>query len=466
MKNKIKLLKNPTAMTWASYIVQFGAAIFLLPLVLINFDAAKVAIWFMFYLILGMSVLADFGFGPTIVRAVSYFFSGADTLPRNLADFKHSKAEGCAPNSTSIKVLINNLNLLYLFLALLAGIGSFFIGVFLIDKTIATIDDNQFIWVAFYIVVVRSVLVIFQVKWSSILLGLDKVALVKKIETIVNLIKLSFMAFLIISGYGLFELMLVELLSTAILLISFKILVLNWFKSKGTYYKNSYSFNKTILSILWPSTWRLGAIQFGGYTINNSASFVVSQINSPELIAGFLLTQRVLMFTRQVCQAPLYANLPKVFQFMAQKNYDSLKFFCSRAIRISLLMLFCSLTLLFFLGNEVLPYFNIERKLVDSSVLLIMCISLMLEMHHAIHSQIYMGSNHVPFLIPSLASAITIFGVSYMVVGEYGLYGVVITQLSVQLLVNNWYPVYLNLKLLNWGVLTYFRNVLIPMKLK
>ena len=88
-----------------------------------------------------------------------------------------------------------------------------------------------------------------------------------------------------------------------------------------------------------------------------------------------------------------------------------------------------------------------------------MSISITLELHHGFHAQIYMGSNHVPFLLPGLISGIIILGIGSYVISQYGLIALVLTQLLVQLSFNNWYPVYLNLKLLDWGLSDYFLTI-------
>ena len=70
-------------MTWLSYFVKFGSALFILPLVLIKFSEAEIAVWFLFTLILSLSLIADSGFGPTIIRATSYYYVGLQKIPKN-----------------------------------------------------------------------------------------------------------------------------------------------------------------------------------------------------------------------------------------------------------------------------------------------------------------------------------------------------------------------------------------------
>jgi hypothetical protein len=457
-----RLFDSPTLMTWCSYLIQFGTAIFLLPAVLFYFEPAEISIWFLFYIVLGMSVLADFGFGPTVIRVMSYFYAGADRIPDSIEEFKCSKVHSGVPNYQRMNDFISTFNSLYLLLGVGGALISLVGGYFLVQNAVSLLENETNIWLAFFVIVVRTFFAIQQVKWSSILAGLDKVALLKRVELSVNFFKLNLMLALILLDFKMLELMLVELIASIVLVISFRFMVLKCFAKQNHPVSSKFSFDLDILKIVWPPTWRLGAIQLGGYFINNGASFIIAQLKSPELIASFLLTQRVISFGRQICQAPLYANLPRVFQLMAANKISEIKIFCGKTIRLCITLLFTGMLLLIFLGNDILSVLGIEHLFVDRTILIVMSIAVVLEMHHSIHSQIYMGTNKVPFLIPSLYSALTIFIVSYFVVTDYGILGVVLTQLVVQLTINNWYPVYLNLGLLNWKFSTYLKDLFVP----
>lgn len=171
---------------------------------------------------------------------------------------------------------------------------------------------------------------------------------------------------------------------------------------------------------------------------------VVSQLADPKIIASFLVTQRIIFFA----QVPIYAQLPRIFQMMSLHQFSKLKLFISKSIFIGFSILIVLLVGIGILGNVVLT------KLVTTDIFLIMAI--ILEYHHSVHSQIYMGSNHVP----ALFSGVLIIIIGIGVVGTYGLNGIVLTQFFVQLSINNWYPVYLNLKLLDWKFVDYLKNVI------
>lgn len=207
-------------------------------------------------------------------------------------------------------------------------------------------------------------------------------------------------------------------------------------------------------------------MKYGSFMTTNGTSVIVSQFNSASLIASYLLTHKLMLFIRQISQTPLNANLPRIFQMMAKKNYKYLKIFCARNILLGMSIQLTLLIGLLLFSKPIISFINVDISLAPISVMIIMAVSIILELHHGFHAQIYMGSNHVPFLLPGLVSGVFILGIGYNVINLYGLTGLVLTQLLVQLSFNNWYPVYLNLKLLDWDLKHYFKDLYSSILLK
>jgi hypothetical protein len=452
-----KIFSSPTIMTWISYFVRFGSTIFVLPLILLKFPEAEIAVWFVFSLVIGLAQLADSGFGPSIVRSTSYYYAGSKHIPKNIKEFKSKKEINSNVNYNGLIDLLNTVNIVYIFLGFISVVVLMFVGEFIVSNSINMTDNVAMLNSAFYLIVIQAYVNLQKVKWVSFIQGVDKVASIQLAQSIINALNIIFNFLSLSLGYGIFALLAINLIFNLVTLFYSKYFVIKWFKQNEKLYSLKYNFNKRIFISIWPSTWRWGLMQYGGYLTNNGSAIVVSQLSSPTLIASFLLSQRAIFFIRQVSQAPLYANLPRIFQLMAKQDYKVLKPYCAKAIRMGLAIQFIVLLIMILIGPKMLDVFEINTKLAPLSVLLVMSVSIMLELHHAFHAQIYMGSNHVPFLLPAVLSGIAIVGISFGIVNHYGLIGIVIVQFLVQLSFNNWYPVYLNLKLLNWPFLEYIK---------
>lgn len=454
------LYSSPVLMTWLSYLVKFGNAIFLLPLIIKNFPEEEVAVWFVFLLILSFSQIADSGFGPSVIRATSYFYAGVKELPKNITEFKEKKdLSNTSINFKGLKSILNTVNIIYLLLGFISVLLLITVGKIIVSNTINMTNNINNLNIAFYIIVFQSFVSIQVIKFNSFMQGVDKVASVKRAETIIESLNIIFSIIILILGFGLLELVIVNLFFKILLFLNLKYFVKKWFKSSENNYKTKYIIDKYFFQSIWSPTWRQGLMYYGGYLTNNGTALVVSQINNPKLIASFLITQKIIFFIRQISQAPLYSNLPRVFQMMAKNNYFLLKKYCSKNIALGLMIQFFGLFSLLVFGNQILELFDTNISLASFSVMFVMSVSIMLELHHAFHAQVYMGSNHVPFLWPAIVSGVAITGFSFLIIDIHGLIGIVLVQFLVQLSLNNWYPVYLNLKLLNWDFWDYLKSL-------
>jgi len=463
LKNRV--FNSPVIMTWFSFVVKFGSALFLLPLILLKLPQAEIAVWFVFSLIISLAQLADSGFGPTVVRATSYFYAGAQLLPKSPKELKENKHNTTGKiNYQGLKKLLNTFSVVYLGLGIFSVILLLTIGKLIVNNSIEMTSNQTNLNIAFYVITVRVFIDIQSVRWSSFIQGVDKVALLKRIETLINALRIISAVISLSLGYGILAITIIDFVYRSAFLISTRHTVLKWFKFNNYRYHQNYKFNSTIFKSIWPATWRFGAMQYGGYFTNNGTAIVVSQLSDPQLISSFLLSQRLIFFIRQVSQAPLYANLPRIFHMLALKDFFGLKKYCAKNITFGLIMQFLALSFLILFGNTLIEYFNFNTTLISQNILTIMAITIMLEAHHAFHAQIYMGSNHVPFMFPGLISGAAIVGLGFVAVAPYGILGIVLVQFFVQLSFNNWYPVYMNFKLLNWNLKEYFHDLLQSVK--
>ena len=83
-----------------------------------------------------------------------------------------------------------------------------------------------------------------------------------------------------------------------------------------------------------------------------------------------------------------------------------------------------------------------SARLITLPLLILFAITLLLELNHSVFAGLYLLTNDVPFLIPSVVSGLFIFGLSYLGVSQYGLNAVIVVPFFVQLVCNNWYPIY------------------------
>lgn len=457
------ITSSPVLMTWLSYLVKFGNAIFLIPLVITHLPAEEVAVWFVFLLVIGFANLADSGFGPSLIRATSYYLAGEEKI-NFTQKYSEVQTKKKSINFNGIESLIETAHILYLALGLVSTGLIIFIGSSIVSNTIEMTNNTQQIWLAFYLLTMHSFFSVQTIKFTAFLQGIDKVAEIKKLETLYESLNIILSVIVLLLGKGILGLVIVNITIKVLFFFSSRNKTIRWFHFENRSYPTQMKFHKLFFKSIWPPTWRQGLMYYGSYLTTNGTGLIAAQLTNPNLITSFLLTQKVLFLIRQISQAPLYSNLPKIFQMMARKEINKLKKFSSSRISSGLLLQLSAIIFLFLFGDEILHLFAKETSIVSKPLLLIMSAGIMLELHHAFHAQIYMGSNKVPFLIPSIISGTLIIFFSWILAPIYNLWGLILTQFIVQLCLNNWYPVYMNLKLLNWKFKDYIFCLLASIK--
>jgi hypothetical protein len=455
-----KITNHATIMTWANQIVTVGGSIFILPLLLKKFDEIEISFWFLINVFIQLTILADSGFGPTLIRAVSYFKAGASQLPKNKKEFENSKTKGLKPNFEKLLDLLSTSNRIYIFVSWGAVFLMCTVGI-LITWNIFSLSSFRIDFILSYIlIIVNSYFILQNAKWKSFMIGLDYVAKISRFQTVLGSLRLISYITILLFVPNILYLIIFNLLGSLSTLLFLRNFVRKWFINHGYSLEDlKQKFNKRIFESIWAATWKMGGIQWGNYLINYGASIIIAQINNTTLMANFLFTQRLIFIFRRISEVPFYANIQKVYKLMSKKDYFKLKKSVSRYIFLSLIILVTSLGFTGIFGNWFLSILHIETRLVSSWIYLFLSLSIIFEIHASMHRNIYISTNHIPFLLPIIISGIFFIILGFLAFPLYGLMGVVIIQFLVQLSCNYWYPVFLSFRLINWRPTSYLLDL-------
>ena len=114
-----KVLDSPTLMSWSGVLIRFGTILFVFPLVLTVYSPVQQSFWFFINTLIGFAMLADAGFGSTLIRAVAYFKAGADEIPRTRKEYDEApELKNTGPNIENLGKLLATTHRIYLYLIL------------------------------------------------------------------------------------------------------------------------------------------------------------------------------------------------------------------------------------------------------------------------------------------------------------------------------------------------------------
>ena len=459
--NFIKIINNATIMTFLSTFSRFGIGIAVLPLIILKFNSYEISLWLYLTTLLGFISLASFGFGQSIVRCINYFLAGYNSIPKSINQFNYTfeKLDNHKIiNKKGIGDILFLTSRIYILLSIFAVFLISTLGV-LISWNIMSLGSHSIEnWLSFGLV---GLIAIFRILFSrsvSIIEGFNFVAKIRLLETLFGLSKIILFTILILLDFNILHLFLMELLLQLIANFYSNRMISQIINKKNIAY--SKILNLEIFNQIWPSTWRYGLMLFGSHFINNGTALVVAQLSDTSLIASYLLTVRILVIIRSLSISQFNANYPSLINLVVSKNFYKVKKSLSLIIRNAILVLCITLFTIFLSGNDLINFFSKDIRIIDNYLFIIMSVGIVLEAHHGFHANIYLSTNHVPFLWPGLISGLLIILISFILVQSYGLLGIVLTQFFIQLSFNNWFPVYLNLKLLKWNFSEYSLNIL------
>ncbi len=451
-----RIYNSPTMMSWASYFVRFGSAIFVLPLVLKLFTPVEQSFWFFINTIIGFAMLADSGFGATLIRAVSYFKSGANYLPRNKKEYDDiKKITESQPNHEKLKNLLSTANRIYIYLGILTVVLISTGGLAAAWNILELSGHQKDIWVAFIIVIPYSYFMMLSVKWSSFMRGLGFVVEEARFGIFQGVLRVTSFVILLLFHLGPAYLVGFMLLESIIRYIYIKRFVKRWFLREKVVLHTKHYFDREIFNSLWSATWRTGLLFWGAYGIQSGTSILASQIDDALLMANFLLTMRIMTFVINIARAPFYTNIPKIYELAAKKDLPTLRKKSSEYMFLGLMVLVVSSGFIILFGNPSLSLLGIETRFVPLLMLVTIAVTEILDLHASFHATLYTSTNHVPFVIPATVSGALIILVGFGVLPTYGLLGIVLAKFAIQFLFNNWYAPYLSLKFMEWRVLRY-----------
>jgi len=149
----------------------------------------------------------------------------------------------------------------------------------------------------------------------------------------------------------------------------------------------------------------------------------------------------------------------QIFSRLRSSGYLSdLEKQAGRAIRLSLFTFVLGTSTFGLFMDFILPYINENVSFIQIELWIIMTFVWYLERHHGMHAQIYSTTNHIPFYIPiSITGAINLL-IIFFLIEPIGVWVFPVAHGISNLLINNWWNVYLSLKSLNTNFKSFFKE--------
>lgn len=430
-------------------------------IILVKFDNVSYSFWMTIKALIDFALLADAGFGHTLERSVSFFFSGAKKLPRNIKEYENSNEVAGEPSLDRLYSLLCTSRGIYLVLSLLTIILLGTVGTYTMWNLFEMGNQSKEFWITYLLMGMQSFLMVQSIKWRSFMKGMRYVSDLSRFSTLMGVIKILGFLILLMNNLGMVYLQIYLVTDTIISNLYLRQFVAKWFKSRGIKIGSSFRIDKEIFSSLWSVSWKSGINTMGYFFTTRGINLLTAQLKNSSTMAGFFFTYQILGFIRNFAHTPVYAHYPEYYGLIAVKKFKEFK----DDIRSKLFLLF-AITIsgfLFFglLGNFFLDLIGTDKRIVESGIFIILSLYLLLDLHAIVHGTVYISTNSVPFLIPGLLTGVIVLIGGYLILPVYGLFGLVSVQLLANLACNAWFSTYLSLRLTKWHFRVYLYDIFI-----
>lgn len=416
--------------------LQYGAALLLLPFIVVRLSAEEVGIWYVFMAVQGLAMLMDFGFQSTFARNFALAFSGAkELIKEGLADGKHETA-----NYELVARVLYIARLIYasvslVVLVVLLTLGSLYV-LNLAESAPLSKDSVLLAWLMF--AVALSINLYFM--WiSPLLIGADKVEQ-NYLYLIVNRVVFVLGGVILLElDFGLLGLALSFLLGvmTARYVAGYFIRPINRLLVKSN--TTCFDAAKKDLQTVWHNASRMGLVSLGAFLIIRSNVFIVSHFMGLVAAASYGMTIQLYMGLSSVAQMIFQVNIPKMVKARVECDIKKLRAIVYSSTIFYFVLFFAGAVVIILFGSMALDFIGSEAELLNVELMTLLAVIFLLEGNHSNCALTITTGNKVPFVYPALISGFAIFTLSTMSASlGFGLLGIIASQGGVQLAYNNW----------------------------
>lgn len=378
---------SSTLNTWLSFAAKSGGLLLVTPLVLRFFTPAQTALWFLFLTINAITQMADFGFGPSFVRAISYARAGRCSLHDSGGPLLDE------PNPSLLAAIYLTLQRCYQRLTLIGGGIALVLGSLSLIRPISELSNQNDGWLAWGIVWMASLIVFRNSAYAQWLVGTNQVALVRRVEAACAVAATALTAVVLWLTHNFFWTVAAAALGAVFASFVVRRIALQLHTPQGVQVLPEMA--KAVASFVWPAAWRSGIGVFMSSVLIQASGIIVAQTAPPSTAASYLLAMRLMQALVQVSVAPFSSKLPI---FAAQYASGRLQMLIP-AVRTSFTrahwIYVVGVLLAAFTINPLLKLIGSRTEFVGTSFWLLLGVAFFVERFGAMHLQFYSLSNHI-----------------------------------------------------------------------
>lgn len=435
-----KFWNSPTLMTWLSYSTKALSLFIVLPQVLKEFVPEDIVLWYLFFTIISLQSIADFGFRQTFSRLISYAFKGAKeigVLKKDNADSEIKQDD--QPNLSLLNNIVSTMKFIYFRLTIVAFILMGVLGSYSMVTPINNTSDSNSSWLCWFIVLFVSCISFYGKIYMNFLEGLNKIALVRRVETLTSIGSIITSIVVLYFAPSLLNLVIAN--QVWVLIVTIR----DWYLCStidDNFYKKvseKLPFDKELFKQIWQPAWRSGISGLMSVGLTNITGLIYAQIGTTFEVASYLLALRIINVIKEVSMAPFYSKIPLMAMLRVKNDISGLINVIKRGMFLSHLVYVVAFISVGLLSGTLLKLINSQVEFVSQPLWILLGLAFFAHRFGAMHMQVYMSTNHIiSHIVDGISGVICI--ISTIFLSNYiGVYAIPVGMLIAYLGFFSWY---------------------------
>lgn len=419
----LKLWHSPTFTTWGSLAVRLLSVLALLPVVLVRFSPAEVAVWQLLSALFLLGLMLDYGLAPTFTRLLS--FARAGMAP---ADMQRVSGQGSPPAAgpagasgqaaASVRAVFATMQWLYPRLAWAVVALLAVLGTWALQRPIEQVAAPGEAWLAWGVVLLSFQVALWGNCYIAALQGMDRIAPLRRWEIVFGLAQLLSSLIVLALGAGLLELLATYQIWAVIAVVRSRWLLKRLHPELSAVPPNA---QPEVLAAARSPAWRSIVGVLCSHGVIQLSGVYYSQILPAAQVASWLLALRLAMVVSQFSQAPLYTKLPWLAQAHAGGRRDEVVAAAARGMRLSHVVFALGALGAAWLAPPLLAAVHSQTDFVPAAVFAMLAVAFFAERLGAMHIQLYSLTNHVVWHVANGATAAIVVVVTLVLGPRLGL---------------------------------------------
>lgn len=458
---KQRIIHSPTIMTWSSYFTKALTLLGILPLILRQLNVQETALWGIFASYIALLSVADFGFRATFSRLITYVHQGVQNITDLGIIGSGQHTSGLEMNQQLLNQIVYLMKKIYLVISLFLIVVLGIFGTISLHKIIGSNPQSQQYWLSWIITYIGCIVSFYCKIYLNVLEGFNKIALVRRVETVTNLLAIVFSIIALIFIPSL--LLVVIITQFWILVASFRDIYL-CYKLQGVSFKLMISKTKvptSLFKIVWRPAWRTGISGIMSNGILHLSPIVYAQFAESKDLSAYLLAIRLINQVREVAMAPFYSKLPVFASLRVHKKMSEFIALAKKSMFLSHATYLVAFTLITVSINPLLQTIGSKTEFVSFQLWLLIGAAYFVHRYAAMHIQLYLTTNHVISHIADGISGTIIIALIAGLASYLKVYAIPLSMLIAYSVFYSGYALYYSLKSMNQGFIQFEKRTVL-----